>query len=145
MLPRRHERWLSPVLETGTGFVAGATGVFVIPAVPYVQALGFDRNDLVQALGFSFTVSTVALAIGLAIQGTFHLDEMTLSALAVVPALIGMWAGQYIRRAVTPAMFKRCFLTARVLLGAEIMSRGVWSSELWSDRYWWSAQSGRPS
>lgn len=122
----RHERWLSPILGTATGFVAGATGVFVIPAVPYVQALGFDRDDLVQALGLSFTVSTVALAIGLAIQGAFHLDGMTLSALAVVPALIGMWAGQYIRRAVTPAMFKRCFLTALALLGAEMMLRGVW-------------------
>nr|WP_298100501.1 sulfite exporter TauE/SafE family protein [uncultured Shinella sp.] len=125
-IARRHERWLSPVLGTATGFIAGATGVFVIPAVPYVQALGFDRDDLVQALGLSFTVSTVALAIGLAIQGAFHLDGVTLSALAVVPALMGMWAGQYIRRAVTPAMFKRCFLSALALLGAEMMLRGIW-------------------
>lgn len=125
-ITQRHERWLSPVLGTATGFIAGATGVFVIPAVPYVQALGFDKDDLVQALGLSFTVSTVALAIGLAIQGVFHLDGVTFSALAVVPAVIGMWAGQYIRRAVTPALFKRCFLSALALLGAEMMLRAIW-------------------
>jgi uncharacterized membrane protein YfcA len=121
-----HERWLSPLVGTATGLIAGATGVFVIPAVPYVQALGFEKDDLVQALGLSFTVSTTALAAGLAIRGAFHLDGITLSALAVVPALIGMWAGQYIRRAVTPATFKRCFLTALALLGTEMMLRGIW-------------------
>lgn len=122
----RHERWLSPVVGTATGLIAGATGVFVIPAVPYVQALGFEKDDLVQALGLSFTVSTLALAIGLEIRGTFHVDGLALSALAVFPALIGMWAGQYIRRVVTPTMFKRCFLTALALLGTEMMLRGVW-------------------
>jgi len=122
----RHERWLSPVVGTATGLIAGATGVFVIPAVPYVQALGFEKDDLVQALGLSFTVSTIALAIGLAMRGAFDVDGMALSALAVVPALLGMCAGQYIRRAVTPAVFKNCFLAALALLGIEMMLRGVW-------------------
>jgi uncharacterized membrane protein YfcA len=118
--------WLSPVVGTATGLIAGATGVFVIPAVPYLQALGFEKDDLVQALGLSFTVSTVALAIGLAIRGAFDVDGTALSALAVVPALLGMCAGQYIRRAVTPAVFKNCFLAALALLGMEMMLRGVW-------------------
>lgn len=122
----RHERWLSPVVGTATGLIAGATGVFVIPAVPYVQALGFEKDDLVQALGLSFTVSTIALAIGLAMRGAFNVDGMALSGLAVVPALLGMWAGQYIRRAVTPTVFKRCFLAALALLGTEMILRGIW-------------------
>ena len=37
----------------------------MIPAVPYLQALGLSRDQLVQALGLSFTVSTLALAAGL--------------------------------------------------------------------------------
>ena len=45
-----------------TGLVTGATGVFVIPAVPYLGSLGLERDDLVQALGLAFTVSTLALA-----------------------------------------------------------------------------------
>ena len=34
----RHEPWLGPVVGVTTGLVTGATGVFVIPAVPYLQA-----------------------------------------------------------------------------------------------------------
>jgi uncharacterized membrane protein YfcA len=122
----RHECWLSPTIGLITGLIAGATGVFTIPAVPYVQALSFERDDLVQALGLSFTVSTIALAFGLASRGAFQIDRLSLSALAIFPALVGMWAGQYVRRAVSPAIFKRCFLIALALLGAEMMLRSIW-------------------
>lgn len=58
----RVEKWLSPLMGGLTGVITGATGVFVIPAVPWLQALGFRRDELVQALGLSFTLSTLALA-----------------------------------------------------------------------------------
>jgi uncharacterized membrane protein YfcA len=64
-VPKRLEGRLSPWIGLSTGLVTGGTGVFVIPAVPYLQALGLDKDDLIQALGLSFTVSTIALAIGL--------------------------------------------------------------------------------
>lgn len=122
--PRR-EGWLSPLIGLVTGLIAGATGVFVIPAVPYLQALGLEKEDLVQALGLSFTVSTLALAMGLAAQGGWRGDQLALSTLAVVPALIGMWLGQHLRRKVSPALFRRGFLVTLLLLGSEMLLRGV--------------------
>src|SRR5258708_3863331 len=62
---RRHEVWLAPLVGMTTGLVTGAAGVFVIPAVPYLQAIGLEKEELIQALGLSFTISTVALAAGL--------------------------------------------------------------------------------
>lgn len=119
----RIEPWLSPVMGGVTGAVTGATGVFVMPAVPYLQSLDLDKDELVQALGLSFTVSTVALAIGLMAHGAFQLNQLGISALAVVPALIGMWAGQKIRARISPKRFKQCFLIFLVLLGLELASR----------------------
>jgi uncharacterized membrane protein YfcA len=55
-VPSRWEPWLSPAVGRLTGLVAGATGVFVIPAVPYIQSLSRERDDLIQALGLSFTI-----------------------------------------------------------------------------------------
>ena len=109
-----------------TGIVSGATGVFVIPAVPYLQALGFSRDDLVQALGLSFTVSTVALAVALGAQGAVATDRMMLSLLALVPAMIGMWAGQRLRHRISPATFRRVFLVFLLLLGTEMVLRPLW-------------------
>ena len=41
--------------------ISAATGVQVIPSVPYLQAIGMERDELVQALGVFFTVATLAL------------------------------------------------------------------------------------
>lgn len=121
----RSERWLSPLVGLATGLLAGATGVFVIPAVPYLQALGLEKEDLVQALGLSFTASTLALAVGLMGGRAWQADQLLLSLLAVIPALIGMWLGQRLRRTISPATFRRWFLIALTLLGVEMLLRGV--------------------
>jgi uncharacterized protein len=107
------------------GVVKGATGVFVIPAVPYLQALGLEKDELVQALGISFTTSTLALAVGLLVRQAYDFDAFALSALAVIPALAGMWAGQLLRRAIRPATFRRWFLIALALLGSDMLLRGL--------------------
>ncbi|HEY0296873.1 MAG TPA: sulfite exporter TauE/SafE family protein [Bordetella sp.] len=122
-IPPRLEPWLSPLAGLATGAITGATGVFVMPAVPYLQALRLDKDELVQALGLSFTVSTVALAAGLAAHHAFRLDQLGLSALAIVPALAGMWLGQKIRARISPRRFRQGFLAFLVLLGLELVSR----------------------
>jgi uncharacterized protein len=122
-VPARAEHWLSPVVGLTTGMVTGGTGVFVIPAVPYLQALGLNKDDLIQALGLAFTISTVALAIGLARGGAFHFGSIATSALAIVPAVMGMWFGQRIRQYIAAATFRRWFLICLVLLGLELTVR----------------------
>jgi len=122
-VPPRLEPWLSPVAGLVTGTITGATGVFVMPAVPYLQSLRLSKDDLVQALGLSFTVSTVALAGGLVAHGAFRVDQLGLSTLALVPALVGMWLGGMVRKRISPERFRQFFLSFLFLLGLELTSR----------------------
>jgi len=122
-VPPRWERWLSPLIGGLSGVVTGATGVFVMPAVPYLQSLGMDREELVQTLGLAFTVSTIALTTGLLLYGAYSLPQLGLSALAVVPALAGMWLGQVIRRRISARVFRACFLGFLLVLGIELIVR----------------------
>lgn len=123
LVPKRHEKWLSPLIGLITGIATGATGVFVIPAVPYLGSLNMNREELVQALGLSFTCSTIALAIGLFTHGAFQVEQAGTSTLAIVPALIGMWAGQRLRALISPKRFRQCFLLFLLVLGMELSSR----------------------
>jgi len=116
----RHEAWLGPVVGAITGLVTGATGVFVIPAVPYLQAIGLEKDELIQALGLSFTVSTVALAVGLLRVDAWQMDSVWMSLLALVPALVGMQAGQWLRQRIAAATFRRVFFAGLLLLGATL-------------------------
>ncbi|HEY0218358.1 MAG TPA: sulfite exporter TauE/SafE family protein [Afipia sp.] len=116
------EIWLSPIIGLVTGLITGATGVFVIPAVPYLQALKLQRDDLIQALGLSFTVSTIALAGGLFRQGALTSTSLLVtSLLALAPALIGMMAGQKLRERMSAETFRRVFFAGLLGLGIYLM------------------------
>ena len=122
---RRAEPALGPVAGLATGGITAATGVFVIPAVPYLQALGLEKDERVPALGLTFTVSTVALAAGLAGTRAFTLDLLAPSLLAVVVALVGMRLGQAVRARLSPAAFRLCFFAGLSALGAYLALRGL--------------------
>ncbi|WP_085729208.1 sulfite exporter TauE/SafE family protein [Pseudomonas sp. R37(2017)] len=121
---RRSERWLGPLCGLLTGVITSATGVFVIPAVPYLQALGLSKDELVQALGLSFTVSTLALAGGLFWRGALGGGELSASLLALIPAMLGMWLGQSLRQRISALWFKRVFFVGLGLLGGHLLISG---------------------
>lgn len=112
------EMWLGPIVGVATGILSAATGVFMIPAIPYYQAIGFEKDELVQAQGISYTISTLALAVLLLYDGVLRTGNATWSLAAVVPALAGMVAGQYVRGLVQPATFRLCFYVGILAIGA---------------------------
>ena len=122
-VPRRLEPWLSPLVGLATGIVTGITGVFVMPAVPYLQSLNLDKDELVQALGLSFTISTVALAAGLFMHDVFRVDQLGMSIMVLVPALLGMYLGGKIRRHISPRRFKQYLLLFLAVLGLQLIIR----------------------
>ena len=113
----KHEIWASPTVGFVTGIITGATGVFVIPAVPYLQSLGLAKDHLIQALGLSFTVSTLALAAALYRHGGVEMSFATTSILALLASLVGMHAGQLLRNRLEPGAFRKVFFTGLLLLG----------------------------
>jgi uncharacterized membrane protein YfcA len=122
-VPPGAEAWLSPIVGAATGVVTAATGVLVIPAVPYLQALSLERDDLVQALGLSFTISTVALAASLAQEGLFQASLAGASLLALVPASLGMALGQRLRRHLHSGRFRLAFFVGLLAVGLHLAIR----------------------
>ena len=120
------ERWCSPLAGLLTGLVTAATGVFVIPAVPYLQALDLEREQLIQALGLSFTVSTLALALNLGQAGQLGSSVAGASLVVLLPALLGMSIGGWLRGRVPAPVFRRCFFAGLLLLGVHLVLQGVW-------------------
>jgi uncharacterized membrane protein YfcA len=124
-VPAHAERWLGPLVGALTGLVTAATGVFVVPAVPYLQSLGLARDELIQAMGISFSVSTLALAAGLWLNDSYSLGAVGASLIMLLPALIGMSAGQRLRQSLSPAIFRRCFLVSLAVLGVYLSVKGL--------------------
>jgi uncharacterized membrane protein YfcA len=105
--------------------ITAATGVFVIPAVPYLQALGLEKEELVQALGLSFTVSTLALAVNVVVAGGIQVSMSNDTMLALALARVGVWIGQRIRQRSSPAAFRTWIFASLPLLGLYLAVRSV--------------------
>jgi len=113
-------RWLGPVMGLVNGTLTGMTGSFAVPGVMYFEAIGLDRDRLIQAMGILFTVSTIALAIGLQTSALLSLELGFASTLSVVPAVIGLFAGQQIREHLNEVVFRGVFYIALMALGGYI-------------------------
>ena len=107
------------------GILAGMTGSFSIPGVPWLQAIGLTRDQLIQAMGMLFTLSTLGLALALRNQNLLTTELGLISAAAVLPALAGMVLGQMIRHRLSGAQFRLVFFVSMIVLGVYIILRVV--------------------
>ncbi|MGN1288861.1 MAG: sulfite exporter TauE/SafE family protein [Bradyrhizobium sp.] len=114
---RRNEKWIGGIVGVITGLISAATGVQVIPSMPFMQAIGMERDELVQALGVFFTTATLALAFNLTASGLLTAATALPGAVAMVASFIGMFIGQAVRTRMQPDVFRRWFLIAMILLG----------------------------
>ena len=119
-VPPRTELWLGPAMGAVNGAVSTATGVFMFPVIPYIQSLGLERDELVQAQGISFTVSTLALTIVLLGSGTLNAANAAGSMVAMAVTFVGMFVGQYVRKFIQPAVFRFLFFTGMLVLGVHL-------------------------
>lgn len=115
-----HGRWLHPAgLAFGgaNGFLTGLTGSSAVPGVFYLESIGLRRDELVQSMGILFTLSTVGLAWTLRAQDLLDVRLLVMSAVALAPALVGMWIGARIRAAIPELRFRTVFCVALLAMG----------------------------
>lgn len=119
-------RWLAAMAGATTGLITASTAIFVLPWVPYLQSLRLGKDEMVQALGLSFTIATVALAIRihaaapaswLSVSGTLGIG------LALAGAFAGMTMGEALRQRLAGADFQRALFLVFIGLGAVNLTR----------------------
>ena len=113
----RDEKWVGGAVGLTTGVISAATGLQVVPSMPFLQALGMKKDELIQALGVFFTVATVAQAFNLSAAGLLDQSTALPGIVALVCAFTGMAIGQVVRTRLEPEVFRRWFLVSMILLG----------------------------
>ena len=97
------------------------TAVFVLPWVPYLQTLRLGKDEMVQALGLSFTVATLSLAVKVQMSAPFELISSSV-AIAVSGALIGAFGGlklgEQLRSRLVGPVFQKALFMVFLGLGA---------------------------
>jgi uncharacterized membrane protein YfcA len=121
-IPAHREAWAGPAFGIANGLLTGMTGSFVVPGVMFLQAIGLNRDMLVQAMGMLFTLSTVALAVALQSNNLMTAELGIVSVSAMAPAIVGMVIGQRVRQRLSEERFRQVVFVAILILGVYIIS-----------------------
>lgn len=122
----KFERLIGLTCGSLTGLLTGMTGSCVFPGVMFLQAIGLQRDMLVQTMGVLFTLSTLSLGISLHLNNFLSLENGLWSNLGIVPAVIGMVLGKKIRKWLPQEKFRFVFFLAIFLLGSYIVFKSVY-------------------
>lgn len=118
--------WLSAVAGAATGAVTAFTAVFVLPWVPYLQSLRLGKDEMVQALGLSFTVATLALAVRVQVsapQSWGSASGLLTVGLALAGAVGGLKLGEVLRGRLPGPAFQKALFLVFITLGVANISR----------------------
>ena len=124
-IPAQSQVWAGPVAGFMNGVLTGMTGSFVVPGVMYLQSIGLSREFLIQAMGMLFTLSTLALALALQSNKLLSAEHGIQSAIALLPAILGMVLGQTIRKTISEQLFRNIFFVSLLALGSYIVLNAV--------------------
>lgn len=111
------------LLGLANGMITGITGIFIIPGGMYLQSLGLRRDELVQALGLLFMLSTAAIGIIFGVKAIMTLELVMLSLLCIPSAFAGLAIGERLRARLSEAMFRTLFLAGVAILGVSLIIR----------------------
>ncbi|OBS10852.1 sulfite exporter TauE/SafE family protein [Acidihalobacter prosperus] len=124
-LPPRLEGGAGPLVGLFAGVLNGVSLINGPPLILYLVALRLEREHFIGAYGLIALCGSVPLSASLIGLGVVTLPQLWWSTLALIPVMLGLALGQYLRRRIDQARFRRLLLVALALLGANLLRRGV--------------------
>ncbi|MEM8750793.1 MAG: sulfite exporter TauE/SafE family protein [Pseudomonadota bacterium] len=124
-VPENRETIIGPAFGAVCGVTTGMTGVTSTPSVVYLNALGMKREMFIQSMGLYFFISYIILTASLWARGLLDVQVGSLSLVAVVPTLLGMWFGKMLRMRTSEAGFKKLFYRVLVVIGLYLIVRAL--------------------
>ena len=116
-LPPKLVRPVAPLVGFLTGTISGLTGSQVMPVLPYLMSLRLEPNHFVQAVNISFTITGLAMMLGLSTIGMLTFEAIAISIIGLVPVFVGVKVGNKLRHRLSPLVFRRTIMLLLMISG----------------------------
>lgn len=107
------------------GILGGLTAIWGPPLAVYLMALRMQRDRFIQTLGVMFSIQSLFLTAGFIVSGELTVPLAIKGATLLIPTFIGMYLGEKTRKRMNTAQFTRVFLCVFLLLGLNLIRRGI--------------------
>lgn len=119
----RRARVLGPLVGLVGGVLQGTTSIASPLVGSYFHALRLPTRDFVVVLAAVFELNAVVQVIGYAALGLFTPEVLALGLLGLVPTLLALLAGMYLRGKLDPGAFRKLIVALLVLSTANLLYR----------------------
>ncbi len=117
------ERILGPFIGVVSGVMGGMTSVWGPPLMMYVYMLRLTKDEWVQTFGALYLCGAVPLTVFYWQSGILNSENIWLSVAACVPVMIGIRAGERIRKWIDEDLFRKLLLLGLFLAGLNLLRR----------------------
>lgn len=101
-----------------TGITTGVTSIYTMPFIFLIQSLNYSKNKVIQLMGLSFFIFACMQLILFSSHGMLDFDKLSISLLACLPILAGVYFGTALRKKISETLFKTLFNIMLVVMGS---------------------------
>lgn len=107
------------------GFMGGLAGVWGLPTVMYLTALGTEKAEQMRIQGVIYGLGALALVVAHIGSGVLRLETLPLSVALVLPALAGQRLGTLVLDRIDQTAFRRATLLVLLVAGLNLIRRAL--------------------
>lgn len=125
-MPPRFDGAAQLIFGSMAGVLGGLSGVWAAPMIVYLTARQVPKDEFVRATGMLIFIGSLPLVAGYVQKGLMTPELALMSAVMVVPTLIGFGLGARLRNTLSNERFRRVLLYVFLLLGLNLLRKGIW-------------------
>ncbi|KSV64890.1 hypothetical protein N185_34450 [Sinorhizobium sp. GW3] len=124
-VPARYERVLGAGVGFFGGLVGGLTTLFGPPLIVFLSSLRLSKDDFIPALGLCYLTGCSALYLILIGNSVLGSREAAMSLAAVLPVIIGMRIGRWLRDRLNQRIFMIVVRLSLTFIGASLVLKNL--------------------
>ncbi|WP_238379763.1 sulfite exporter TauE/SafE family protein [Celeribacter ethanolicus] len=124
-IPEHHRSFYDLGLGAISGVIGGIAGVWGPLTVAYLTAVDTPKKLQIKITGVIFGAGAITLLLAHLRSGVLNAQTIPLSAMLLLPAILGMAVGQWVQDRLDQKKFKRATLFVLLIAGANLIRRGL--------------------
>ncbi len=124
-IPPRHRGWAEWVAGLVSGVLGGLAGTWGPTTVLYLLAVDMPKVRQMVVQGVIYGAGSVTLLFAHLASGVLNAGTAPMSALLILPGLVGMWAGFRLQDRLDQRLFTRAVLIVLAVSGANLVWKGL--------------------
>ena len=122
---KKYERIITSFIGFGSGILGGLSTVYGPPMLAYLVAVDLPKEKFVRTVSTMYFIGSFPLYGSLIYYGFATKQDLIMSLLLIIPALIAQQIGTKIRDKINQKQFRNCILVTLVILGIMLFIKTI--------------------